>query len=183
MTDLEPGKLLISNPFLKDPNFIRSVILICEKDEGGTLGFILNKRFEQSLNELVSLETNQDFPVYYGGPVSTNSLYFLHNRPDVISASTPIGENVFWGGDFEETISNINNGVINFHQIKFFVGYSGWSNGQLEEEVEEGSWMVEKMQPFNLFESNENSLWKDVLVRMGGNYKIMANYPLDPTLN
>lgn len=177
------GKLLVSNPFLKDPNFLRSVILICEKDEAGSLGFILNKRFEQNLNDIVELKTKKKIPVFYGGPVYTDNLYFLHNRPDLISDSIEVLNDIFWGGNFEEAIAHVNNGSLTESNIRFCVGYSGWTKGQLEDEVDEGSWIVTKIDPINIFENSDETLWKDVLTTMGGEYKIMVNYPLDPSMN
>lgn len=180
---IKSGKILLSNPFLKDPNFLRSVVLICEYDKQGTVGFVLNKQYNQTLSEVLNINTDIEFPLYYGGPVEIDTLHFLHQRPDLITDSLHLTDNIYWGGNFEETILQINAGNILPHEIKFCIGYSGWSGGQLEAEIEEQSWIITNATNAIIFNKKVDSLWKDVLVSMGGEYKIISGFPLDPQSN
>ncbi len=180
---IKSGKILLSNPFLKDPNFVRTVVVLCEYDKAGTVGFVLNKLYKQNLNELIDLTTENIFPVYYGGPVATDTLHFLHQRPDIISEGLHITDNIYWGGNFEQTLVNINAGNILPNDIKFCLGYSGWSAGQLEFEIDEQSWILTNATNAIVFNNKINTLWKDVLVSMGGEYKLISGFPLDPQNN
>jgi len=183
MNILESGMLLVSDPFLKDPNFLRSVILICEYNNNGSLGFVVNKRFDRNLNELVDNLDNIHFPIFQGGPVHLNTLHFLHTKPNLISGGVHIIDNIHWGGNFNIVLELIKTKKITPRDIRFYVGYSGWSEGQLEEEIDEKSWILHKAtRPF-VFHLNIDNLWKDVLNDMGGEYKLMTNFPIDPQMN
>ena len=124
-----PGILLIADPFLKDPNFIRTVVFLCEHQEQGSFGFVLNKQIEQTLGELITDLEGYQLPVYYGGPVQMNTIHFLHQYPDLIPDSQKISNDIYWGGNFETVTALIKNKSIDFKKIKFFVGYSGWETG------------------------------------------------------
>jgi putative transcriptional regulator len=100
MLSISKGNLLISDPFLKDPNFLRSVIFLCEHQEEGTVGFIINKLHDEPLENYIEASANLSFPLYYGGPVATNTLHFIHQCPDLISEGLEINDGIFWGGDF-----------------------------------------------------------------------------------
>ena len=143
---IEPatGILLIAEPFLKDPNFLRTVVLLCEHQEEGSFGFVLNKQYEQTLDELLSDMEGFNLPVYYGGPVQMNAIHFLHQYPDLIPESVKVTDDIFWGGNFETVTALIKNNSIDLTKIKFFIGYSGWGNGQLHDEMEEKSWLTVK---------------------------------------
>ncbi|MCX6210362.1 MAG: YqgE/AlgH family protein [Bacteroidetes bacterium] len=180
---LKAGKVLLSNPFLKDPNFIRTVVVLCEYDKTGTLGFVLNKLYNKTLNDLLELKTDLVYTVYNGGPVATDTLFFLHQRPDIISEGQHITDNIYWGGNYEETIANINAGNILPNDIKFCIGYSGWGAGQLEFEMDEKSWIITNATNAVVFNNKIITLWKDVLVSMGGEYKLISSFPLDPQSN
>ncbi|MCO5232908.1 MAG: YqgE/AlgH family protein [Chitinophagales bacterium] len=178
---VQAGDLLVSEPFMDDPNFKRTVILITENDETGTLGLVLNKPSIFHLREVLN-----DFPkfnskVYLGGPVGLDRINFIHSYPDLIPKSIQITNQLYWNGDYDSLKKNIETQQILPHNIKFFIGYSGWGIGQLEEEIKEGSWIVSKGYT-NILKSSEY-LWKDVLEKMGGKYKLIANYPEDPTFN
>jgi putative transcriptional regulator len=177
------GILLIANPFLKDPNFSRSVILICEHMAEGTFGFVLNKRFPKNINELFPDLENIDLPVYQGGPVQQDALHFLHQYPDLISGGEEIGNGIFWGGNFESLLIHIKNNDIDPERIRFFIGYSGWTEGQLDSELKEESWLTVMATRKLIFNTNPEDIWKDSLTQLGGNYKMMINFPSDPQLN
>ncbi len=183
MNKLQSGMLLVSDPFLKDPNFLRSVVLICEHNNEGCFGFVLNNKYEKNLNELVENLDDIHFPVYQGGPVHLNTLHFLHTKPLLITGGLHIIDNIYWGGNFNKVLELISTRQIKPKDIRFYLGYSGWSEGQLEEEVEQKSWMLHPAKRNFVFHLNTNNLWKDVLNDMGGDYKLLGNYPKDPQLN
>lgn len=125
---------------MDDPNFYRSIIFIAEYNEDGALGFIVNKIFERPLNELVEFSGSPAFPLYKGGPVDNEHLYFIHRRNDLIPGGTLITGNIYFGGDFKQAIKLINNKTLTTADIKIFIGYCGWNANELEEEIAEGSW-------------------------------------------
>lgn len=177
------GTLLIANPFLKDPNFSRTVIFLCEHTEEGSFGFVLNKKFPKPLEEVVPDLNVTNFPVYQGGPVQKDALHFLHQYPQLISGGEEVMENVFWGGNFESLLINLKNNDINKNRIRFFIGYSGWSEGQLNEEMKEESWLTVKATRKLIFDTKPEDIWKNSLKHLGGNYEMMINFPIDPQLN
>jgi putative transcriptional regulator len=178
----EKGCLLISEPHLPDNNFERSVIYLCEHNEKGSFGLVLNKSSNFKLNELVP-QIDLEFAVGIGGPVENNTLHFLHRNNESIESSVQVGENINWGGNYDQVIDWLSNGGSK-NDICFFVGYSGWSEGQLEEEIEHNSWIVFPNATEQLvFNTRKNNLWKAVLNEMGGRFSIFANYPSDPRLN
>lgn len=177
------GTLLIANPFLKDPNFSRTVIFLCDHTNEGSFGFILNKKFSKNLEELIPEITISKFPVFQGGPVQKDALHFLHEYPELISGGEEVLNNVFWGGNFESLLSNLKNNDIDNGRIRFFIGYSGWSEGQLENELKEESWLTVKATRKLIFDTKPEDIWKNALKHLGGNYEMMINFPIDPQLN
>jgi putative transcriptional regulator len=177
------GTLLIANPFLKDPNFSRTVIFLCEHSDEGSFGFILNKRFPKSLNELLPEANINDMPVYQGGPVQKETLHFLHQYPNLISGGQEVLNDIYWGGNFESLLINLRNNDLNKARIRFFIGYSGWSEGQLNDEMKEESWLTVKATRKLIFETEPEDVWKNSLKQLGGNYEMMINFPIDPQLN
>ncbi len=180
----EKGDLLISEPYLPDPNFERTVILLCEHDENGSFGFVLNKPSNSGLSELIEEAEGFDSTVYVGGPVQQNTLHFLHKSPNKLSSDKEIVNGVYWGVDFDNLLTSINTKVVDENDLKFFIGYSGWSEGQLLDELKAKSWIVyKKATPELVFDMNAEELWKEALQNMGGKYRVISNYPTDPRLN
>lgn len=177
------GTLLIAEPFLKDPNFMRTVILLCEHQEEGSFGFVLNREFGSTLEELLPDVTSLSIPVFYGGPVQTDTLHFLHSCPTEIPGGLELTDGIFWGGDFNTALELLETGTIDSNTIRFFIGYSGWTGGQLDSELKEKSWLVAAGNQKLVFPNNLKDLWKDSLRHLGGNYEIMINFPTDPQLN
>jgi putative transcriptional regulator len=177
------GTLLIANPFLKDPNFSRTVVFLCEHTDEGSFGFVLNKKFPKTLNELLPELVIDQLTVFQGGPVQPDSLHFLHQYPQLISGGEELLENTYWGGNYESLSANLKNKNIDFKKIRFFIGYSGWSEGQLDNELKEESWLTVKATRKLIFDTEPEDVWKDSLKQLGGNYEIMINYPIDPQLN
>ncbi len=183
MQEPGPGILLIAEPFLKDPNFMRTVVLICEHQPEGTFGFVINKAFEHTLNELMNDMDDLQIPVYYGGPVQMDTIHFLHTVPDLIEGGFEVGHGIHWGGDFETAISLLRDGIIDSKMIRFFLGYSGWGEGQLGEEMKEKSWLTGTATKKLVFYDHTSEIWKNALKELGGEYEMMVNYPIDPQLN
>lgn len=180
----EKGDLLISEPYLPDPNFERTVILICEHDENGTFGFVLNKLTDYSFDEVMELAENFDEKVFLGGPVQQDTLHFIHRSPELFEQKKEIIDGIYWGGEFDKLLSLINTKQINKKDFKFFLGYSGWSEGQLNEELKAKSWIVyKKTTAAKVLDMSPEDLWRQALSEMGGKFKMFANYPVDPNLN
>ncbi|UAY51653.1 YqgE/AlgH family protein [Ferruginibacter albus] len=177
------GILLIADPFLKDPNFMRTVVFLCEHQTEGTFGFVLNKLVDQTLDELLADFDGFTIPVYYGGPVQMDTLHFLHQYPEEIPGGSEVMKGVFWGGDFDILSSLIRNKAIDLNKIRFFIGYSGWSNGQLDDEMKEKTWLTTTATRRLIFHENPDEVWKDSLKHLGGDYEMMINFPIDPQLN
>lgn len=177
------GILLIADPFLKDPNFLRTVVFLCEHNEEGSVGFVINRKYENTLDELLPELEGHPLPVYYGGPVQIDSIHFLHQYPNEIPGGQEVIKGVYWGGDFDAAVDMIKTNAVNHNKIRFFIGYSGWSEGQLEEEMNEKTWLTVKAKPKLVFHQNFEEIWKDALKHLGGDYEIMVNFPIDPQLN
>jgi putative transcriptional regulator len=183
MNLLEPGILLIADPFLKDPNFKRTVVFLCEHQDEGSFGFVLNRHYEYTLDELVTGLDDLKIPVFYGGPVQIDTIHFLHQYPDLIPGGYEIVDGIFWGGDFETAISLIRNKEVDLQRIRFYIGYSGWGSGQLSDELKEKSWLTVQANRKIIFHRETNEIWKDSLRLLGGEYEMMINFPIDPQLN
>lgn len=178
----ERGDLLISEPYLPDPNFERTVIYLCEHDANGTFGFVLNKESINVLGDLIDISSDQK--VYVGGPVEQDTLHFLHKNDLGLNNQRLISEGICWGADFDGVISGIENRIIDPSDVKFFVGYSGWAEGQLMGEIKAKSWIVYKNPSEEMvFEMDASTLWQKVLQDMGGKFRVISNYPIDPRLN
>ena len=176
------GRVLISEPFMDDENFSRSVIYLCEYNEDESYGFILNHILNPSLSELINEIDNKDFSISYGGPVSSDNLFYFHNLGDRINGSKQLSKNLWTGGDFNEIISLINNREISEQNIRFFLGYSGWSKSQLSNEMKSNSWIVSEIEQSSIISIDQN-LWQSILSKKGGKYKIVSNFPIDPKSN
>ncbi len=182
---IEPaaGILLIADPFLKDPNFLRTVVFLCEHKEEGSFGFVLNRQYENTLDELIPELKNFKIPVYYGGPVQVDSIHFLHQYPNEIPGGQEVIKGVYWGGDFDAVVDLLKTAAIDADKIRFFIGYSGWSGGQLATEMTEKTWLTVKADRQLVFHKDFSQIWKDALKHLGGDYEMMANFPIDPQLN
>lgn len=180
----QKGKLLIAEPALTgDVSFNRSVVLLAEHNDEGSVGFILNKPLEYDICDLIT-EIVVPFKVYNGGPVEQDNLYFIHKVPHLIEGSIEISDGIYWGGDFEKTISLINNLTITEADIRFFLGYSGWDSLQLDQELSSNSWVVVANEyQSGIIEKSSSAFWKEKMLELGGEYLIWSNAPENPTLN
>lgn len=185
---MKPGTLLISQPFLGDPNFERSVVLICrDEPANGTFGLVLSRPAELTLHDVLDLPLGPHspaapVPLYLGGPVEPNTLHCLHRRADVPDA-TPLGEGVFWGGDFDVLLGLLTAGEVGADAVRLFVGYSGWSAGQLAAEMQAKSWVTHPASAGKVFTLTPDAFWRAILREKGGRFKAWSNYPVDPRLN
>lgn len=162
---------------------MRTVVLLTEHQQEGTVGFVINRQYENTLDELIPEIDGHKIPVYYGGPVQMNTIHFLHRYPDKIPGGVEIMNGIYWGGDFEAVVEHINNGTIDADSIRFFIGYSGWGAGQLETEMTEKTWLTVEATRSLIFHPQAEEIWKDSLKHLGGEYEMMINFPIDPQLN
>ncbi len=181
---IEKGCILISEPFLPDPNFERTVILVCDHTKEGTVGFILNRPAEIKLGDVVEEFEDGEKTIYVGGPVEQNTMHFIHRIPQQLESSFALGEGIFWGGDFEILKSLVNTKQVTLDDVRFFLGYSGWAPRQLRNEIEKNTWFVYKPERLTeIWELDPDDLWRVILKKMGGKFKMISNYPVDPRLN
>ena len=176
------GRILISEPLLSDTYFKRAVVLITEYSKQGAVGFVLNKPIDISLNEILA-----DFPdfrakVYVGGPVAKDTVHFLHTLGELVPNSVHVKDNIYWGGDFESLKELINEGIVKLSQVRFFLGYSGWSPNQLEDEIKENAWLVTEVESKKIM-SADKDIWKKTLNDLGEKYQIWSNFPENPAMN
>ena len=181
---MKPGDLLIAEPSIfGDLNFHRSVVVLVDYKTEGYIGFIINKVLPYPIIDIIS-EIKVVLPLFSGGPVEEDSLFFIHNVGHLIPESEKISENLFWGGNIEKAIALVNSKIISEREIRFFLGYSGWSKNQLEQEIETESWVVIKNKyASKILEVNPNYFWKNQMVALGGKRLVWANSPENPHQN
>lgn len=178
------GKILISNyTLVNDLEFNKAVILIVKNDNEGTIGFILNKKSNYLLSDINSGSKELNIPIYKGGPVMIDTIHFIHKKTKLFQKSTKITNEIFWGNEFEKAVELIRDKKINPKEIKFFVGYSGWDETQLENEVDEKSWLVTETYSTKEIFGFEKLLWKNNLEKFGDYYKLWSNSPENPNYN
>lgn len=183
--NVEPTKgcVLISEPFLQDAYFQRSVVYLVDHSESGSMGFVLNKELDIDLCNLIEdIHSETKIPVFLGGPVSVETLFYIHTFP-FISDSYKITDTLYLNGDFELLKDYINAGGEIEGKIKFFFGYSGWENNQLKLELKENSWMVGSVTEKEVLKSKNVKVWEHTLAKLGEKYKQWAKFPKDPNLN
>lgn len=184
MSQLQKGINLIAEPFLADPSFARTVVLLCAFEEAeGCFGFVINRATDKTLKDLKIGLTDFAWPIFEGGPVQKDTLHYLHQYPEFFPDAVEVTEGLFWGGDFDLLIELIIEGKIERHKIKFFLGYSGWDAEQLEEELKQHSWIISPGTCKLSLQVKANDIWKQSLIDLGGKYKAFANFPTDPQLN
>lgn len=184
-SNLKPqtGTVLISDPFLDEDYFRRSVILICDHNDEGTFGFVLNNYLDIDLHEV-----DEEFPdikarISVGGPVETQSLFFIHSFGEEVEGSINIMESLYFGGDYEK-IQELLNDPDNKDRIRFFLGYSGWGKEQLREELKENSWIVaNNITPSEILETTNQNFWQYCLEKQGERFKTISKFPINPQNN
>lgn len=179
---VKSGTILISEPFLVDYYFKRTVILLPEHNEKGSMGFVVNKPLNMNVNEVLSDFPLFDAPLYSGGPVQNDMLYFVHSLGKLIEGSQRITKDLYWGGDFEKLKALIISGKATPANVRFFAGYSGWEKGQLDNEIEHKSWLIADT-PNGLIEEDAEDLWGKLIRESHTQYAIWGNFPENPSLN
>ena len=185
MKKINPGNLLISTPnILSDYYFKRSIVLITEINDIEVMGLIINKQMDYNLSDIDSSVNEKKIKVFSGGPVNQDNLFFIHDEPEIIKNSRFWYYNLCFGGDYEKLIQMINNKEIDWrNKVKFFSGYSGWTLEQLNQEIKEGSWIIDNKKNINVFENNVKYLWKNKIKKSNSEFKIWLNAPNDPQNN
>jgi putative transcriptional regulator len=177
------GQILLSEPFLNDPYFRRTVIFLCEHNEDGSFGFVLNNYIDVELDQIMENMPHFGGRISIGGPVRNSNLYYLHTLGPKIEDSIEIFEGIYMGGNFETLRSMLMRGQIGKDDVRFFVGYSGWSATQLDEEMKLNSWFIAPAEKELIMNTELNDLWKTIMKRMGRKGEMIANMPDDPSLN
>jgi len=180
----EKGNILIAEPFLSDIYFDRSVVLLVEHDSNGSMGFVLNKMMPEKMkNFFPEMKDADDIPVFRGGPVGANRLYFIHTLGNTIPGTYEVMDGLYFGGDFDIIKSYIASGNPVEGKIKFFLGYAGWEQNQLDEEIAIHSWLVSKTGQAKIMKSDGEIFWKKSLLDLGDQYKSWTNFPRHPFMN
>ncbi len=177
------GKILIAEPFLNDPHFKRSIVLLTEHNKEGSVGFVLNKPVDMAVSDILEDFPELDVSISMGGPVSTNTVHYIHTLGNAIPNSVRVMKDIYWGGDFEAVKSLAKAGALNRKQIRFFLGYSGWKPNQLEDELAQNAWAVEDIGSYEVMNYTGESSWKATLEDLGDKYKMWLLTPETPNLN
>lgn len=181
--DPKKGRLLITEPFLEGEYFHRAVILLCEHNEDGSFGFVLNNYVDIGLDNFEDIP-DFDTRISTGGPVSTKNLYYIHTLGDKLNGSIQVHENLYAGGDFEQLKTLMATGIVKRNEVRFFLGYSGWVEKQLEGELKHSSWLVSDIDNVEeIMDVDNQNIWNTCMERQGGKYKAFAHFPKNPEHN
>jgi putative transcriptional regulator len=183
MHTVKKGQLLISEPSLSDRVFFKSVILITHHTADESIGLILNQGTKINLNEILNDIPSKKFPIYIGGPVEKNAIQFIHTLGDIIPNTQEIARGLYWGGDFDVIKNLMSKNKISKSQIRFFAGYSGWGEDQLNNEIRENGWITHESNIKLCMKYSTEKLWSDLIKTKNQKYAIWANMPKDPSLN
>jgi len=182
----EKGSLLIANPVLPDPNFSRTVILLCDHDEQGSFGLVINRSTQLKAPDLflnINILKSYNEKIYLGGPVSQSMVFFLCRSPSAAGKLDEICSGVYLGSNLE-TLESLYSSLENPEQdIRFYLGYSGWSDGQLAEEMEQNSWLVQRANEQFIFLDSESSIWPKAVNSLGEKYQYLTKAPVNPQWN
>jgi putative transcriptional regulator len=177
------GSVLISDPFLNEDYFRRSVILLCDYDAEGAFGFVLNNFLDIDLHEVDANFPDIQARISVGGPVDTNSLFFIHTFGPIIPNAIIIREGLFLGGDFDRICEELENDA-NRSKIRFLLGYSGWGKGQLQDEIKDHAWLVaQNISNSELMDTHSDNQWKSFLAKQGKRFQSMTDFPINPQVN
>ena len=170
------GSVLLSEPFLQDPHFERSVIVLCEHTKEETFGFVLNHKAVVQLNDVIDIAP-KGIPLFIGGPVANNNLFYLHTLKD-IESSEEVLPGLYLGGDLTSIFDLLISDPSFKSKIRFFIGYSGWSSGQLEQEINERAWIcVNNISGKTMLSKNPSNLWRKCMSQQGKQFQTFALFP------
>jgi len=142
MSDLKAGIYIKSTDALNGSFFEHTTILLVKHNDEGSLGFVTNKPFGKSLHDLIEFNHAKPFPLMDGGPVDRELLFVLHRQPALIDGGEKISNGLYLGGNMDQIIEAINTESVSQEEIQLFIGYCGWDAGELQAELEEGSWII-----------------------------------------
>lgn len=179
------GNLLLASPLLCDYHFTRTVILTVTHTQEESMGIIMNKKFRYHLylNQLIpELSEAPKIPVYKGGPVDRNTIFFIHTLAN-LEGAFDLKNGLYLNGDFDALQAYILEGNPIEGKIRFFAGYAGWGEGQLSEEINNDSWIISSSNPNQLLTTPINEMWESCMSNLGGPYRLWAKYPQYPSFN
>jgi len=184
MTEHRAGDILIGPPSEPLNPFHRAVILLCaHSDTDGSIGLVLNRPMDLTLDRLMEQELPQHI-IHVGGPVAQNSIIYLHRLEDHVRDSVHVIEEVFFAGNFDDVIEKLKTDPLTTSsQIRFYAGYSSWGPGQLNDELQKEYWFMSRGHTELVFGYKVETLWETILQEMGGKYAMIANYPHDLRMN
>jgi putative transcriptional regulator len=178
------GRVLLADPFTQNEYFGRSVIYLCEHNENGSFGFVLTNYLDVNLADVAKNFPSVSSRISVGGPVQTDRIFFLHTLGDELPGSLKIEDGLYMGGDYGLLMDKIKNDLIDTNDVRFFLGYSGWDPGQLEEEINRKSWIVASvLNPLEVMDTSVSDIWNKFMKREGKKYDILARSPIDFTAN
>lgn len=180
----QAGSLLISDPFMHDDYFTRSVVLLCDHNDEGSFGFVLNKYIETPTVDVIPDITESSIKISIGGPVDNSNLFFVHSLGEELKNAIKMAEGLYIGGDYEQLKGILNNHPEKLKSVRFFIGYSGWSPNQLQEEIDEKSWVVlNNVRTKYYLNTEDETLWNSLMEKLGGKFKVMSKFPINPSDN
>jgi putative transcriptional regulator len=177
------GQLLLDSGQLRGSFFQRTVVLICQHDAEGAFGLVLNRGTGSNVSDVIVADLPERLkicPLFLGGPVHPSALSYLHS--DQFLPDGDVMPNLNLGHSLD-TLMEIGESYSPAQKIKLFVGYAGWSPGQLEDEMKRGAWLTHPASLELIFETNPDQLWSSILGKKGLKYKLLAQMPEDPSLN
>lgn len=177
------GKVLLSLPFLNDAYFKKTAILLAEHSDDGSIGFILNRPHRYKLHDLIDGVSNKNFVVSFGGPVSSDTLFFIHTLGRYVPNSLEIAKGIYWGGEFSVVKEMLKNDEVTSDNIRFFLGYSGWGAQQLKDEIDADTWLVSDLSSSDIMHNSDDKFWNYALKKMGDKYAYWSTFPDDPSYN
>ena len=189
LADAQPqpasGSMLIAKPTVDDTCFSRSVIAVISHSAQSSMGLIINRPADITLNDVVpGLDTDEEIPMFIGGPVDLDTLFYLHTLGDAIPQSKQIAEGLYIGGDYDAMKRYINSGAPVYGKIKFLLGYSGWAAGQLAAEIDLHDWaVVPGIDLTMIMREGEDGIWRDAVNSLGERYRMWLNWPSNLTMN
>ncbi|MEM7166324.1 MAG: YqgE/AlgH family protein [Planctomycetota bacterium] len=183
VSDIVPGTLLIAGPGLQDPNFRRSVILICEHSAEGSLGLVLNRPLRTPVSQVFPEVEHGDGLIHAGGPVDTNRVMALRRGGHIHETDQQVFESVRLVVSLDDAIAVVRETDGALDDFRFYVGYAGWGSGQLDDELREGAWITAPADERLVFSGSPGQVWREALRSLGGDYQILAEMPLDPNMN
>ena len=178
--DPKQGKILISEPLMNDFHFGRSVVFLIDHEESeGSFGIIINKKLEVQVNHIVDEFPDFEAPVYLGGPVAEDQLFFIHTLGEMIPDSYPIVDGLYWGGNHETLATLIHTGIANEDNVRFYLGYSGWEAEQLVTELVRNTWLIGDITKEQYLDTPAEKMWQTFVDRMGNPYEMWKRFPKD----